>query len=133
MPAIPIAAVALTAATLFLAAPPAPAQPVAGSTAPAAAADATVVRAPARPDPLDPRAGVPPLRHRSSLAGYRASKEPAPVDWREANDTTARVGGWRAYAREAQASDAGAPAAASAPVTKTPQDMPAGGGHHHGH
>lgn len=125
MPAIPIAAVVLTAATLFFAAPPASAQPVAGATA--------AVRAPAQRDPLDPRASVPPLRHRSALAGYRAPKDLPLTGWREANDTTARVGGWRAYAREAQANDADAPAATAAPALKTPPDTPAVGGDHHGH
>ncbi len=65
-----------------------------------------------RPDPLDAKAPVPALTYRSSLTHFRASGDDKPVPWREANDTTARIGGWRAYAREARAP---APTA-SAPV-----------------
>lgn len=68
-------------------------------------------------DPHDARVAVPPLRYRSALAAHRAVKDDEPTDWREANDTTARVGGWRAYAKQAQAPDTTpprAPAAASA-------------------
>lgn len=66
----------------------------------------------ARPDPLDAQAATVPLVHRSALAGYRrlAADSPA-VPWREANDAVERIGGWRAYAREAAAPDV----AASAP------------------
>lgn len=38
----------------------------------------------------------------SALEGYRPYTEEAPVDWKAANDTTARIGGWRAYAKEAR-------------------------------
>ena len=67
----------------------------------------------ARPDPADAQAAVAPLTHRSALADYRkATAASAPTAWRDANDTVERIGGWRAYAREAAAS---APAA-SAPA-----------------
>lgn len=71
-----------------------------------------------RPDPLDPRASVPAPVYRSSLAAHRRAGEDKPVTWREANDTVTRIGGWRAYTREAQ------------------QPEPAGSaaqGAHHGH
>jgi hypothetical protein len=58
---------------------------------------------PARPDPLDAQASVPPVQHRSAFATYRRLGEPALANWKEANDTVGRVGGWRSYAREAQA------------------------------
>ena len=67
--------------------------------------------APQRPDPLDPRARVPAYHHRSSLADYRAWGEERRVPWKEANDTVHRIGGWRAYAREAQAPEPAASAA----------------------
>lgn len=68
------------------------------------------------PDPAAPAASVPPSNYRPVLAGYRAA--PSDVDampWRQANDQAAAIGGWRAYAREAQppqpaASGAAAPA-----------------------
>jgi hypothetical protein len=66
-----------------------------------------------RPDPLNAAAPVPALKFSSSLAGYRPLGDDTSVPWKEANDTTARIGGWRSYAREARAP---APAAsASAP------------------
>jgi hypothetical protein len=63
------------------------------------------------PDPLDPRARVPAAAYPSALASYRRLGEDRPVPWKEANATVNRVGGWRAYAREAQQTEA----AASAP------------------
>ena len=81
----------------------------------AALCTAVPSKAQTRPDPLDAAAPVPPLTYRSSLHSFRASGDDKPVPWKEANDTTARIGGWRAYAREA-----GTPApAASAPVVGT--------------
>ena len=89
----------------------------------------------ARPDPLDAQASVPASGYRSPLAQYRRLGDDPPVAWREANDTVTRIGGWRAYAREAQQPDA-APAAKpveNAPAAK-PNDpaktMPAGHGGH---
>lgn len=63
---------------------------------------------PQRPsaDPLDAQAEVPTLVHRSSLATYRRFGDDEAVPWREANNRVARIGGWRAYAREAQAPEA---------------------------
>ena len=68
-----------------------------------------------RPDPADPSAVVPPAKPPSSLTQYRRFGEQPVGSWREANETVNRIGGWRAYAREAsQASAASAPASASA-------------------
>lgn len=64
-------------------------------------------RSAAQPDPLDPTASVPPVTHRSALTGYRRLGDDPPMQWREANDAVGRIGGWRAYAREA--SEAAAP------------------------
>ena len=55
------------------------------------------------PDPSDPTALTPPLTYRSPLADYRVFGEDKSVVWRDANDTVARIGGWREYAREAAA------------------------------
>ncbi len=38
----------------------------------------------------------------SAFDGYRRFADAPPADWRAANDTVGRIGGWRAYAREAQ-------------------------------
>lgn len=56
-----------------------------------------------RPDPLDPKARVPALSYESSFSRYRRFSDDKAVSWRDANDTVGRIGGWRAYAREAQA------------------------------
>lgn len=73
-------------------------------------------------DALDPSAVVPPITVRSALSTHRPFDEAPPLPWREANDAVGRIGGWRAYAREAAAavtpaaaSPASAPGAASAP------------------
>jgi hypothetical protein len=76
---------------------------------------------PSRPDPLDAQAPVPAVTYRSPLETYRALGEVRPVPWRAANDTVNRIGGWRAYARQAQQPEAAASAPASAPRH----------GHHH--
>jgi len=80
------------------------------SSAPAPAQSAK-----ARPDPADAQAATAPLNHRSSLSQYRRpDAQVPPVAWRDANDAVERIGGWRAYAREAAAAPA---APAPAPVT----------------
>ncbi len=83
-----------------------------------------------RPDPADPAIQVPPATYRSAFADYRPLDEAPVGDWRAANDEVGRIGGWRAYAREAQAPDkaTAAPAPASAaPPASAP--APARGGH----
>jgi hypothetical protein len=89
---LPFARAALACAALTLAAVAAPAQ------------------APKR-DAADPAAPVAAATYRSAFAGYRRLADPTPADWKGANETVERIGGWRAYAREASA-----PAAASAPA-----------------
>jgi hypothetical protein len=83
-------------------------------TAPPASSARPASTAPA--DPLNPQARVPPAVYVSPLAGYRRLGEDKAVPWREANETVNRIGGWRAYAREAQQPEPTAPARpASAP------------------
>ena len=66
-------------------------------------------------DPTHVDAAVPPLAHHSALLRYRPQSDDARLDWRAANAEVARIGGWRAYLREAQAPEP----AASAPVAPT--------------
>lgn len=66
---------------------------------PPATAASTVPRA----DPMDAQAEVPTLVHESAFLRYRRLGADRPLGWREANDTVGRIGGWRTYAREAQA------------------------------
>lgn len=68
-------------------------------------------------DPLDAQAPVPKADTPRALQGYRRLAEPAPLPWRQANDTVHQIGGWRSYAREAAA-----PASVPAPT-------PAASGH----
>jgi len=86
------------------------------------------VLASARPDPLDPAAPTAPLSFSSPLAATPALSGTAVGSWREANETVNRIGGWRAYAREAQApsrSDTNATPATS------PQSQPTLPDHRH--
>lgn len=72
-----------------------------------------------RPNPLDAKASVPALNYSSPFARYRAFSDDKPMSWREANDTVARIGGWRAYAREAQQPEA-TPSGMAAPAAPKP-------------
>jgi len=79
-----------------------------------------------RPDPADPVAAVPPATYRSAFAGYKALGETPLTNWREANDEVGRIGGWRAYLREAQQPEV-VPGVPGAPL------KPAAGAMHPGH
>jgi hypothetical protein len=81
----------------------------------AAAAPTQAQPKPATPDPLDPKAAVPPAQHRSAMGTYRPSADTPVGSWKEANERVNRIGGWRAYAREA-AQPASAPVSAPAPA-----------------
>lgn len=84
-----------------------------------------------RADPLDASAAVPPLVFQSTLAAYQRHAEQPVGSWREANDTVNRIGGWRAYAREARQPEA--PATNSVPpkpASPAPASAPAGHGGH---
>ncbi len=63
-----------------------------------------------------PPAPAPQLSYRSAFEGYQAYKNDKPTPWVEANDTVGRIGGWRAYAKEAAEAEAPAsPAPAADP------------------
>ncbi|MFM9902257.1 MAG: hypothetical protein ACKVOT_14695 [Polaromonas sp.] len=71
---------------------------------------ATLVSLPAHAQPA-PKLPV----FQSAFEGYQPHTDDKPADWKAANDTTARIGGWRAYAKEAAA-----PAVAPTPATPPP-------------
>ncbi|MBT9455407.1 MAG: hypothetical protein IV092_10555 [Burkholderiaceae bacterium] len=106
--------------------------PAPSALAQTAATSATASSAPAsrsvRPDPLDPGAKVPALSYRSVFEGYRPNVEVEVGAWKEANDTVHRIGGWRAYAKEASQADA--PPAPAATPASGPAAKPAGHAHH---
>lgn len=54
--------------------------------------------APPPPPATQPAA---PLAFSSVFEGYQPYTEEKTSNWKQANDTTARIGGWRAYAKEA--------------------------------
>ena len=75
----------------------------------------------AHAQPAAPPAAPPtpqPLAFQSALQGYQPYTDDKIGNWKAANDTTARIGGWRAYAKEASA-PAATPAAAAVPATGT--------------
>lgn len=90
---------ALAAAVLAGAVQAQPSTPAAPAVSPGSAASANA-------------SGSPPA-WRSAFEGYRPFDDAGVAPWRAANDTVGRIGGWRAYAREAQGP---APAPASAPA-----------------
>lgn len=79
---------------------------------------------------------APALEHRSLLDAYQGYQDQPVSSWREANDTVARMGGWRSYAKEAAQAEgpAAEPARPNAP-TMPPDAQRGHGGHgpHHGH
>ncbi len=98
------------------------------------------VKAPpaSRPDPLDARAPVAPLVHRSALGAWRSVGDVPVGSWKDANETVNRIGGWRAYAREAAAPAAPtqtAPASSAptpgstSPAADGPREAPKARGH----
>lgn len=55
-------------------------------------------------DPTGPSAApsiLSPGAYQSALDGYQPYREEKPQPWKQANDTVGKVGGWRAYAKEA--------------------------------
>lgn len=60
--------------------------------------------APAKPVAPAAVADAAPPAYRSALEGYQRYTDEKTVNWKEANDTTARIGGWREYAKEASQS-----------------------------
>lgn len=78
---------------------------------------AAIAQAPAAPT-ADPAS----TGFRSALDSYQPYTDEKIRSWKDANDTTARIGGWRAYAKEAQQSTA--PGTASQPDPHAGHAMP---------
>ena len=84
----------------------------------------------AAPDPANANAGIPATTYRSPFAENRPLGEDKNTAWKDANDTVGKVGGWRAYAREAADAmkmrsageiDKAKPAVLSPPPVDSPQ------------
>ncbi|HTD05511.1 hypothetical protein [Undibacterium sp.] len=84
-----------------------------------------------RADPLDAQAPVPPLRYQSTLQTYRPLAEQEVSDWRELNDAAGRVGGWRAYAKQARQPEAGEGRAEGRPAGEEAAAPAKAGAHEH--
>lgn len=79
-------------------------------------------------DPLDAWAAVPAVVYESAFTPYRAHGAETLGPWKAANDHVGRIGGWRAYAREASPADTPAPKAPAAGAAGQPRP-PGHGGH----
>ena len=80
-------------------------------------------------DPLDASVAVPAVTYESEFSRYRRAGDNKAIPWRESNDTAERIGGWRAYAREAQQPDPTPPVPAALPAKTDPKSMPMPQGH----
>ena len=78
-----------------------------------------------------PQAPTTPQTDRSAFDTYQPFTEEKLLPWKDANDTVGRVGGWKAYAREAQGESAVTPATPTTPAT--PPATPAAADPHAGH
>lgn len=56
------------------------------------------------PTPASAVTNPAPAAYRSALEGYQSYTDEQVINWKEANDNTASIGGWRAYAKEASQS-----------------------------
>ena len=95
----------------------------------ALAAGAALLAVAAGAQQPQPQAEAPAFR--SALEGYQPYAEQPVAPWRESNDTVGRIGGWRAYAREAQQGASAPAAAASSPRPQAPEAAPRSGHGHH--
>lgn len=89
-----------------------------------------------KPDPSDPMAVVPATTYSSPLTRFRPAGEIKLGSWQEVNEMVTRIGGWRAYARQASQPEPAAqrdvrpaPAAAPAPGPAASGPMPGHGTH----
>jgi hypothetical protein len=90
---------------------------------------ASLLALPLAAQPVPPAAipaSAQPQPAPSAMEGYQPFDDGKPVPWKQANDTVGRIGGWKAYAREAQGEPAAKPAA---PAASTPADPHAGHKH----
>ncbi|MBU6438148.1 MAG: hypothetical protein KGJ44_03095 [Betaproteobacteria bacterium] len=72
-----------------------------------------------------------PLPYVSAFDGYRPYRDVAPGNWAALNAQVGRIGGWRTYAREAQAPDPATTSPAPAPTGQPaaqPEAAPSGAG-----
>ena len=61
-----------------------------------------------------------PPAYRSAFEGYKPYTDDKLLDWKDANDNTGRIGGWRVYAKEASQPEV-KPPVAEATTRNSPQ------------
>ena len=76
----------------------------------ASLASALLLTRPAHAQSAAPKSDTAPAAvvqepYRSAFVGYQPYTDDKMTDWKAANDTTARIGGWREYAKQAQQPD----------------------------
>lgn len=91
-----------------------------------AATAALAQTAPETPTPQKkpPTAQTAPANFQSAMDGYKPYNDEKTGNWKEANERTARIGGWKAYAKEAAQTEA-APDAGHAEHAKPAPVQPA--------
>lgn len=74
--------------------------------------------APVAAQPVVPGSPAPLLpAYRSVFDSYKPYTEQGVANWRDSNDTAARIGGWRTYARESRPAAQGSPGTAATPAS----------------
>ncbi len=101
---------------------------IAGTTATAAIVTAALSLSGASiaaPDPTDEKNTVPPVLYQSPFRDYKPLGEDKAIPWKAANDEVGRIGGWRAYAKQAQDAAASVkPVTAADPATPATATLP---------
>jgi hypothetical protein len=71
------------------------------------------------------------LKHKSTFDNYRPYSDEKAANWKAANDEVGRIGGWRAYLKEAQEPPQAVPqqSPTPAPPVKTPEPVNPHAGH----
>ena len=69
-----------------------------------------------------PATPAPPA-FKSAFEGYQPYTDDKTVSWKDANETTARVGGWRAYAKEASRAEPVKPVQVYTPPVSSSKTM----------
>lgn len=105
--------------------------PVAALTALTAARAGDPLADPGQPSPLDAQVRVPAVVYDSAFKSYRAHADDPLQSWPQALETVGRIGGWRAYAREAAPTPTEAPQGSAAAPAAPPAPIGHGADHHH--
>ena len=76
--------------------------------------------------PPTPMTEAAPAPFRSAFEGYQPYTDEKIINWKEANDSTGRIGGWRAYAKETRQTQQAPESKPPAPDAEVKPAAPAG-------